>query len=165
MLNFSRLEILGLPIPLTQLAVGVPGDGPHNPELLAQSPDGMVVRFHFGSPDHDTVGRLKIASHTFQRASEKVYEKIKVQNANPADAGAWDVEERFNNVWPPLHELLNDSKLWVDAFENYMFDLLRLVLDPPNSKTRYVVQAISRDCTITENGLELILALSEVRAD
>ena len=163
--NEILFEVDGVPFSHSQLAVLPPGEGFSDPGLLAQSPDGMVVRLHLDTGENEIIGRLKIPLRIFLPAAEKVYEIIKSENESPSDAYAVLVEDEYGNVWPPLDEMLKDSELWIDAFENYLFPLVRLVIPSPNYETRYLVKAVSSNCDITEDGLELRLLLETVRSD
>ena len=153
--------IEGLSVPLSQLAVGDLGEDSSSNELMAVAPDGAVVRFNLSSSDERIIGNLNILMRIFLPAIEVVYKNIQLQFNTPSKALTYDVKERFDNHWPHLDELIKDNELFIDAFENNLFDILRLIIQKPNKETRYLIEAVSPECIIQGDRIQLRLLLIE----
>lgn len=156
-------KVAGFLVPLSQLAVMDTGDDSSDTELMAEAPDGMVFRFQPGSEKEGITGNLAIPLNAFIPAAEMIYKEIQGIYKTPSKALAYDVKEKFNNQWPKIEELLKDTELFIDAFENSLFDILRLIILKPNKETRYLIEAVSSECIIEDELFQLRLLLIECK--
>lgn len=148
-------------VPYGQLAVSGASAGQRNQGILAEAPDGIIVRFRFAPPEEGVIGIIKIPICSVRSASEKVYQQIRHKHSRPSEAFAYLVEEKYDDSWPEIDEIMADPELWIDTFEHQLFDFLRLIFKQPDNETRYLIHAVSSNCRFDSKCLQLKLCLLE----